>query len=78
MTNRFNQNLKKACEGAGIPYLSSHKIRFSMVTSMYEASISEKVIQSWAGHNNITTTRHYDRRSKEIKMTPDEMKRVFG
>ncbi len=78
LTNRFNQNLKKACEGAGIPYFSSHKIRFGIVTSMYEAGISEKVIQSWAGHSSIATTRHYDRRGKEINMTPEEMKKVFG
>ncbi len=45
---------------------------------MYEAGISEKVIQSWAGHSDITTTRHYDRRSKEINMSQEEMKRVFG
>ncbi|MCR5848227.1 MAG: site-specific integrase [Lachnospiraceae bacterium] len=77
-TNRFNDNLKKVCESVGIPYYSSHKIRFGVVTSMYEAGISEKVIQSWAGHSDITTTRHYDRRSKEIKLTPEDMEKVFG
>lgn len=78
MTNRFNENLKKACEAVGIPYFSSHKIRFGVVTAMYDAGISENIIQSWAGHSSITTTRHYDRRSREIRLTEDQMQRVFG
>ena len=55
MTNRFNENLKKACETVGIPYYSSHKIRFGVVTAMYDAVISENIIQSWAGHSDIAT-----------------------
>ena len=78
MTNRFNENLKKACEAVGIPYFSSHKIRFGVVTAMYDAGIAENIIQSWAGHSCITTTRHYDRRSREIKLTDDQMQKVFG
>ena len=77
-TNRFNENLKKACDAVGIPYYSSHKIRFGVVTSMYEAGIPENVIQKWAGHSNLSTTRHYDRRTREINITPEELEKVFG
>lgn len=52
--------------------------RIGVVTAMYDAGVSEKVIQSWAGHSDIATTRHYDRRSMEISLTDDELMRIFS
>ena len=77
-SNRFNENLKRACEACNLPYLSSHKIRFGVVTALYDAGVSEKVIQNWAGHSDITTTRHYDRRSRDINLSRDELNSIFA
>ena len=76
-TNQFNEHLKKYCEEAGIQYHSSHKIRFFQCSNMYENGVDEKVNQYFMGHEEIATTRHYDRR-KPKKLDPNEVNSVFG
>lgn len=77
-TNRFNEHLKKYCEGAGIRYLSNHKIRFYAVSQMYDMEVAEKDIMALAGHSNVSTTRHYNRRLKEIAMSEAQLQEGFG
>lgn len=77
-TNKFNEHLKKYCEGAGIPYRSSHKIRFYAVSQMYDMGMAEKDIMALAGHSNVSTTRHYNRRLKNIDMNDEQLKVGFG
>ena len=76
-TNQFNEHLKKYCEEAGIQYHSSHKIRFYACSNMYDNGVDEKINQYFMGHEEIATTRHYDRR-KPKKLSPDEVNSVFG
>ena len=70
--------LKSFCEGAGIRYLSSHKIRFYAVLQMYDMGVDEKLIMALAGHSNVSTTRHYNRRLREINMSEDQLITGFG
>ena len=77
-TNKFNEHLKKYCEAAGVPCRSSHKIRFYAVSQMYDVGLPEKDIMALAGHSNVSTTRHYNRRLKEISMSDAQLKAGFG
>ena len=77
-TNRFDEKLKSFCEGAGIRYLSSHKIRFYAVSQMYDMGVDEKLIMALAGHSNVSTTRHYNRKIREISLSEDQLSLGFG
>jgi len=70
-THRFNDNLKKICEKAGVQYFSSHGIRFHTISAMYDAGIREKRIQTLSGHTTADMTRHYN---KNIDMTVEDEK----
>lgn len=59
--HRFNDNLKKICELAGVKYFSSHGIRFHNISAMYDANIEEKEIQRLSGHTTPMMTRHYNK-----------------
>ena len=57
-TDRFNARLKKYCSDIGIPYLSSHKIRFSSASILYDNGTPIKAIKELLGHSNLAMTRH--------------------
>ena len=77
-TERFDDHLKRFCEGCGIPYRSSHKIRFLGITKMYEAGFDEKVIQKSAGHSTLDMTRHYNRDRRTITADREQWEALFG
>lgn len=58
-TNKINEHLKKYCEGAGVPYYSSHKFRFYGATQMYARGIALSTIQRYLGHSTLQMTMHY-------------------
>ena len=58
-TDRFNRRLKKYCDEIGIPYLSSHKIRFTGASILFDAGVKITDIQSLLGHSNLAMTQHY-------------------
>lgn len=58
-TDTFNARLKKYCTEVGIPYLSSHKIRFTSASMLYNAGIKPIDIQPLLGHSTLTMTEHY-------------------
>lgn len=61
-TNKFNDRLKNACEHAGVPYQSSHKIRFWSVTAMArELNGDIAATGNYAGHAHKQTTLGYIR-----------------
>ena len=66
------------CKAAGVPYRSSHKIRFYAVSRMYDVGVDEKDIMALAGHSNVSTTRHYNRRLKEISISNTQLDAAFG
>lgn len=62
-TDQYNKVLKRICIRANVRYLSSHKIRFWAVTTMFNNGMNPRDIQSAAGHANMAMTEHYDRAS---------------
>ncbi|MBR6359140.1 MAG: tyrosine-type recombinase/integrase, partial [Lachnospiraceae bacterium] len=74
--HRFNDNLKRICEKAGIKYYSSHGIRFHVISNLYDEGISEKEIQRLSGHTTSQMTRHYN---KTIKSSEDDkIRQILG
>ena len=65
-TDRFNRRLKKYCEECGIPYHSSHKIRFYNASTAFNGE-NLTTISRLMGHSQVQTTLHYLRsvRSEE-------------
>lgn len=61
LTDTFNEYLKKYCECAGIPYLSSHKIRFTSCSMLYLDSQDLAETSQAMGHSQTATTLHYVR-----------------
>ncbi len=76
--NRFNEHLRGYCKEAGVRYLSSHKIRFYGITSLYDAGVEERVIQKIAGHCSPEMTRHYNRTHKQVIVDNAVWESAFG
>lgn len=57
-TDRFNRRLKKYCLESGIPYHSSHKIRFYNASTAYDGK-NLTTISKLMGHSKVETTFHY-------------------
>lgn len=58
-TNKINEHLRRYCEGAGVPYYSSHKFRFYGATQMYLKNVPINTIRYYLGHSTIQMTMHY-------------------
>lgn len=58
-TNKINAHLQKYCEGAGVPYYSSHKFRFFGATQMFAHDVPLNTIRYYLGHSDIQMTIHY-------------------
>ena len=58
----FNEHLKnKVCKRLNIPYRSSHQIRFTITTMLYEAGVPLNQLSTMLGHSETRTTLHYIR-----------------
>lgn len=75
--HRFNDNLKRICNKAGVKYFSSHGIRFHNISAMYDAGISEKEIQRLSGHTTAMMTRHYNK-SIKVACEDEKIREVLG
>ncbi len=76
--NKFNKHLKKVTEAVGIPYLSSHKIRFWSVTALARATGGDiQTVMYAAGHVDKNTTLHYIR-AVQSDAQMDRIKECFG
>lgn len=60
ITDTFNKRLKKYTAEIGIPYLSTHKLRFTSASLAKNQGQCEQDIQHNLGHSNIQQTQHYD------------------
>ncbi|HVI43079.1 MAG TPA: site-specific integrase, partial [Anaerovoracaceae bacterium] len=58
-TVTFNRYLRQYCKEAGVPYKSSHKIRFTVASLLYKNGVSATQLQEWLGHSQLTMTLHY-------------------
>lgn len=57
-TDRFNIYMKRYCKQVGIPYRSSHKIRFYSASTAYDGT-NLITISKMMGHSQTATTIHY-------------------
>lgn len=57
-TDSFNRHLKKYCEKAGVPYHSSHKIRFYNASTAFNGE-NLTTLSYLMGHSETATTLHY-------------------
>lgn len=74
----FNRYLKnKVCAPLNIPYRSSHQIRFTVATMLYEAGVPLNQLSTMLGHSDTRTTFHYIRQQTSKKETYDIMKNVL-
>lgn len=74
-TDRFNRKLKEYCEACGVPYYSSHKIRFYNASTAYTGD-NLSTISSLMGHSQTATTLHYLRNVKHKKETRKAFSRL--
>ena len=58
ITTTFNKRLRKYCNAAGVPYHSSHKIRFYVCSTAYNGENLTQVSRMM-GHSQTSTTLHY-------------------
>lgn len=76
LTDTFNEYLRKYCKGAGVPYLSSHKIRFTSCSLLYDKDNLVEVSQLM-GHSQVATTLHYLRNVNHSSNMLDSMENAF-
>jgi len=64
LNTTFNKRLRKYCNEVGIPYHSSHKIRFYVASTAYNGENLAQ-ISKMMGHSQVNTTLHYLRDAKQ-------------
>lgn len=75
----FNERLKKYCNEAGVPYLSSHKLRFTVASTLCEAGVDVSYLQKTLGHSNRAMTEHYIYKSvKHEKDMSGELEKILS
>ena len=65
-TDSFNRSLKKYCKEAGVPYHSSHKIRFYNASTAFDGN-NLTTLSYLMGHSETATTLHYLRNVNKRK-----------
>lgn len=73
----FNEHLRKACNELNIKYRSSHQIRFTVATMLYENGVPITQLSHLLGHSDTNTTWHYIRQSKPDNATMETMQSVL-
>ena len=76
-TYTFNQNLKRYCEQAKVPYFSSHIIRFTSCSNLYNASQNLAGTSKAMGHSQVATTMHYLRNVCNNSDIQNHMEQAF-
>jgi integrase len=67
----INSALNDACDLAGVPRFRVHYLRHFAITMWVECGVNLVVVQEWAGHADIKTTRRYihiAQKHKELAM----------
>lgn len=65
-TDSFNRRLKKYCKEAGVPYHSSHKIRFYNASTAFDGN-NLTTLSYLMGHSETAITLHYLRNVNKRK-----------
>ena len=75
----FNERLRKYCNDAGVPYLSSHKLRFTVASILRSSGVDIAYLQKTLGHSNRAMTEHYIyEKVEEPKDMDDELNRILS
>lgn len=74
----FNRKLKKACSKVNISSYSSHKIRFSSASILYENGMPLTSLQGLLGHTTTAMTLHYIRPVTPLEKTTEIMCKSLG
>lgn len=74
----FNDRLHKYCCKIGIKGRSSHKIRFTVASTLYASGMPLTSLQRLLGHTTVAMTMHYLRQVKPIEEISDIMCSVLG
>lgn len=74
----FNEALMKICKELNIKYRSSHQIRFTVATLLFENGIPITQLSTLLGHADTAMTWHYIRKQEPDTQTADIMKSVLG
>jgi integrase len=77
-TVTFNRYLRQYCKEAGVPYKSSHKIRFTVASLLYKNGVSATQLQEWLGHSQLAMTLHYLRNVTTENDAYNAMASVLG
>lgn len=73
----FNRRLKQTCEALNIPYRSSHQIRFTVATMLFQNGVPITQLSALLGHSDTNTTWHYIRQIKPDDTTVTIMTSVL-
>ena len=77
LTDTFNRRLKKYTSEAGVPYYSSHKIRFTTASCLYNGKNLTQVSRA-LGHSQVSTTLHYFRNVENDEDLLEQMESAFS
>ena len=78
-TPKFNRYLQSICSKVGIPYMSSHKIRFWSVTALVRQTGGDiTAVGAYAGQKNRQTTLHYIRAAQDEDVQRRAAVAVYG
>lgn len=75
-TDSFNRRLKKYCKEAGVPYYSSHKIRFYNASTAFDGN-NLTTLSYLTGHSETATTLHCLRNVNKRKDERNAVKSTF-
>jgi len=78
VTVTFNRHIKKCCSELGIEYRSSHQIRFSVASILYQDGVKDTELQIMLGHTTLAMTQHYLKNLIPISETRDKMTSTLG
>lgn len=65
--NTFNEELEKICKKLNIKYRSSHQLRFTVATMLFQGGMPINKLSVLLGHSTVAMTWHYIR-----QQTPDD------
>jgi len=77
-TQAIYSMLKRRGKTVGITELSPHDFRHTFISNLFDAGVDISTIAALAGHDDVETTRRYDRRSERTRRNAVERLNIPG